>query len=203
MKKNFLISIIFFSLQAFSQDYMTKIAEKTCECLKHVPDSLDQEGQYMQLGLCMMSAAEPYKKQIKKDHDINMDQLDKVEGEKLGHIVGLKLATVCPDRLIAFSQKTGNAKKENGESGRSKFEGKVIKIDEDNFVSFTLKDNDGKAVKFYWLGFISSDFEMVTKYKTLLSRQLKISYYQKELFDAKTGEYRQFNIIDKLEMLSR
>lgn len=182
---------------------MTKIAEKTCDCLKHVPDTLTKDGLYMQLGLCMMSASEPYKKQIKKDHNINMDKLDEADGEKLGQVVGLKMATVCPNELIAFTQRAEVGKSTPPDSEKSKFTGKVIKIDEDMFIAFTLKDEEGRALKFYWLSFISSDFEMVTKYKTLMSRSIKISYTQRELFDAKIGEYRQFNIIDKLELLSR
>jgi hypothetical protein len=205
MRHTLSLLLLAFSLTCFSQDYMTKIAEKSCDCMKNVSDTLAQDRLYMELGVCMLSASEPYKKQLKKEHDINLERFDGTEGEKLGQVVGLKMATVCPDVLLAFTKKTeaNNNKTKVEDAEKKKFTGKVIKIDEEAFISFTVKDNEGKAAKFYWLTYVESGFEMVTRYESLMSVDIRISYHTLELFDAKTKEYRSFNIIDKVDQLSR
>jgi hypothetical protein len=157
----------------------------------------------MELGVCMLNASEPYKKQIKKDYDIDLNSSKGNASEKWGEVIGIKMATVCPDQLLALTERVDGKKKQNNTAEKSKFEGKVIKIDKETFVSFTLKDSEGKTMKFYWFTPVTSDVEMVTNYNSLFDLNIRITYYQQELFDAKIGEYRKFNVIDKVEQLSK
>jgi len=50
----------------FSQSYVDEIAKETCECLNHISEDLDAEKYTLELGLCMINAASPYKKSLKK-----------------------------------------------------------------------------------------------------------------------------------------
>src|SRR5688572_19861396 len=90
--------------KTLSQDYMDVIAKKSCECLGEISDTLRTDQYNMELGICMIEAAMPYKKQIKKNHDIDLDKID-TEGEKLGRIIGLKMASVCPNALVKITQR--------------------------------------------------------------------------------------------------
>ena len=64
---------------------------------------------------------------------------------------------------------------------------------------FSVFDNSGKSMKFYWLTSAESNIDLANNYKTLIESDVKIKYYTKEFFDPKIGEYRNFNIIEKIE----
>jgi hypothetical protein len=66
-------------------------------------------------------------------------------------------------------------------------------------VVFSLKDDFGRIFKFYWLSFIKSDLELTNNYNSLLGKTIKLTYNKKDFFDPKISEYRQFNVISKIE----
>lgn len=197
MKKIITITLTLFSLNTFSQEYMDKIAQQTCDCLSKIADTANAERMYMELGVCMIKASEPYKKQLKKDYDIDFNNIEK-EGEALGKIVGFKMATVCPDGLIRLLKMAETEPKENKKEALTSI-GKVTQIDREVFVVFSVFDNSGKSMKFYWLTSAESNIDLANNYKTLIESDVKIKYYTKEFFDPKIGEYRNFNIIEKIE----
>ena len=77
MKLSILIlALIATTTTAFSQNYMDEIAKETCKCLTQITDDLNPEKYAMELGLCMLNASNPYKKQLKKDFKIDLDKID-------------------------------------------------------------------------------------------------------------------------------
>ena len=190
--------LLFFFIKGYSQNYMEKIAEKSCDCVKALTDTIDSEQLTMKLGLCMIDASTPYKKQIKKDYNIDLDNIAE-EGEKLGKIIGLKMATVCPDALIKITQMVKD-QKETKNDGHKK-EGIITRIENDCFVIFSLKDEQGKIAKFYWLEFIDSEIEMTSKYNSYIDKSVKITYDVRDFFDPKIMEYRQYYIIRRIELM--
>jgi hypothetical protein len=139
----------------------------------------------------------PYKKQIKKEYGIDLDDIGSGNvGERIGKLIGLKMVGICPDGLIKIAQGIKTKKEETKTSLTMK--GEITKIDNDCFMVFSLKDETGKITKFYWLTFIESDIEMAGNYASLSGRQVKITYDIQDFFDAKIKEYRQFYIIKKI-----
>jgi hypothetical protein len=197
MKHILVFSLLFSGLQGFSQDYMDKIIEKSCECVDKVPDTLEIQKYNMELGLCMINASMPYKKQLKKDYDINLDKLDPKTGEKLGTTIALKMGSVCPNGLLKLSKKTTASSKP--EKSVNTAQGVISNIENNNFVVFSLTDDAGKISKFYWLSFIDADFELTGNYNSLIGKEIKFTYDVRDYFDPKILEYRQFNIISKIE----
>ncbi|MES2134429.1 MAG: hypothetical protein V4506_18935 [Bacteroidota bacterium] len=184
----------------FAQDYLDKIAQQSCDCTKNLNDTLSKDRMYMELGLCMIKTAEPYKKQLKKDYNINFDNIDN-EGEALGKIIGIRMASICPDALLKISDKVNGAK--TSSKDQELFSGRITKIEKDFFVVFTVNDNAGKSLKFYWLTNAESNIELINKYDLLFDKDVKVKYTITSLFDPKIGDYRNFNVIEKIEQLSR
>jgi hypothetical protein len=196
-----LFFIFFFTSLSYSQDYLTTIAEKSCQCVEKVSDTLEAKSYNMQLGICMIEAAMPYKKQIKKDYDVNMDNIGN-EGEKLGGIIGVKMASVCPTAMLKIAERSKQSGKDEEEKpSENNITGIVSKIENDLFVTFTLKTETGKSVKFYWLNFINAEMDLPTKYNTLLGKTINVNYTSMDFFDPKIEEYRQFNIISKIRIV--
>lgn len=195
MKQILVILLISGAHVVFSQDYMTTIAEKSCACLEKVPDTLETQQFNMELGLCMIEASMPYKKQIKKDHNINLENID-TEGEKLGRLIGIKMVSVCPNILVKMTSTSKS--RVNAKQNAEEAEGTITKIEKDFFVTFSIKDGSGKVNKYYWLTAIESDSDLVNNYSSLEGKSVSIAYKPIELFDPRINEYRQFLVIQEL-----
>ena len=201
MKSKFLIILLFsFAKISYSQDYLNDIAKKSCDCLNKLSDTLTGERINFEMGICVINAASPFRKQIKNDFKIDFDKLDK-EGEELGRIIGIKMATLCPDGLM----KLINAKKKNEseEITENIIEGQITAILDNKFVEFSIKDNKGKLSRYYWLTFIESKTDLPANYKKMIDKSVKIVFMPQEFFDARIGEYSKFNIIKKIELLNK
>ena len=198
MKKILIFAgLLLVSIPGFSQTYMDKIVKSSCECISSVPDSLDKDKFNMQFGLCMINASMPYKKELKRDYNINLDHIDNKEGQKLGTVVALKMGAICPDGLL----KVANINKAipEQETSEKTMEGIVTNIEDTNFVVFSVKDDLGRLFKFYWFQVIQSDTELTNTYNSLLGKTIKLTYDKKEYFDPKITDYRQYNVISKIE----
>jgi len=200
--KHALLFTLLFTISNFSfaQKYMDDIAQTACECFEKLPDTLTTKEYEMKLGFCLLEAASPYQKQLKKDYKINFAKID-TEGEELGRIIGLKMATICPDAFLKIMGETDFEEVEENNTTENIVTGKIIQISDDAFVVFSVKDEKGKISKFYWFTFIESNIELSTKYKTLADKKVIITYTTQEFFDTKLGEYRNFKIIQKLDVI--
>lgn len=196
------------SFSAYPQKFMDEIASNTCECLEGIESGLDEEERNMQLGLCLFEAAGPYKKQIKKEYKIDLDKIDE-DGEKLGRLIGAKLATTCPHALLKLVGGGSDDDKKaepvveevaEVEAKLNKVEGVLVDIATDHFVTFSLKDDMGKTQKYYWLNFVKSDIDLLSQYKMLKDKTIVISYRKKEFFDPRINEYRAYNVIQALDV---
>lgn len=190
-------------LGAMAQDYMDKIVDESCKCLENIPDSLGKQEATMKMGLCMLAASEPYKKQLKKDHGIDFSKIDRGDGEKLGRIVGMKLATVCPSALMKAVNRVNPEllEDEAADAATLTLEGTVTQIETNTFVSFSVKDEDGKTVKFYWTKFVENDMDLINNYEDIQGKLVYIEYENQEMYDARLKEYRNFRVITAIEPL--
>jgi hypothetical protein len=200
MKKILIAGLIFAGYHSFSQTYLDKIVQESCNCVSKVSQTLDNEQYTQELGICMIVAAEPYRKQLKKDHNIDFDKID-VDGEKLGKLIGIKMAAVCPDLILAVAKRSGNSESASVES--KSFEGTITKIENDFFVVLHIKDDSGKTNKFYWLTYVESGMEVADRYDSMVGSSIALTYRSEEFFDPKIKEYRSFSIIEKLELTSK
>jgi len=197
MNKLIVLILCILSVRAYSQDYMDIVAKKTCKCMDSIADTLDTQTMYLQVGVCMFSAAGPYKKQIKKDYGITFDGSEG-EGEKLGSIVGVKMASICPEKLIAMSNKAQSKKMPETTRGTYSVNGEITNVSKDFFVVFSVKDSDGNTAKYIWLNNIEGDLDLVNNYEKLNGQKVDISYNRVNFFDPRIGEYRLFNVIRKM-----
>ncbi|MBX7224813.1 MAG: hypothetical protein K1X55_02160 [Chitinophagales bacterium] len=197
---------LLFLLLAFnnvkSQDYMDKIVEKACDCVSDIDKN--GENYTMKLGLCMIEASMPYAKQIKKDYGIEMIGIHGKDAQKLGQILGMKMAIKCPDALIEASQEVLEDDKvniygdvENTLSNES-VTGVINDIKEETFVTISIKDENGKISKYIWLTYVDCEEDFLTNYKDYLGEKVTIKFDVQEFFDPKIQEYRNYNVITSL-----
>lgn len=202
MKNYFcLLVLLFFGINLCSgQDYINKILEKSCECSEKLSDTLSIDQYNTALGFCIIEAAMPYKKQLKKDYGIDMDNID-TEGEKLGKIIGIKMVAFCPKTMQKITSRTSGSRTQTTGDSELKITGQITKIEYDHFVVFSVKDDNGKITKYYWLTFIDSNVELMSNYTNLVGDSVEITYRKDEYFDPKIEQYRQYFIITKLRII--
>jgi hypothetical protein len=178
---------------------MDTIARESCACVEKMQDTEMTDTYVAQLGVCMIVASEPYKEQLKEDHDIDFSEIDK-EGERLGRIIGVKMLSVCPDVMLALTKKMNDYKAgKNKQVNEQVVSGKVAKIETDQFLVLHIKDNTGKTTKFYWLEFVKSDFD-TGKINGLPGKKVEVTFTDVELFDPQIKEYRKFSVIRELDV---
>lgn len=197
MKNLILLFVLFISIQiSFGQGYMEKIATETCGCVDQISDTLKGDLLEMELGLCMIKAATPYQKKLKKDHDLDFMKLDE-EGEKLGYLLGIELAKVCPETILRFA---GIADDEDDFEEAVAVEvntvyGEISRSERKGFVFFSIKDVNGRIAKYVWLESIQSDLSIQTDHTLIEGKKVIATFEKRELFDPYLGEYRDFNVL--------
>jgi hypothetical protein len=184
----------------FSQDYMNKILEETCNCVKNIKDTTKADQYQMALGFCMLNAASPYKKEIKKDYGINMDKIES-EGEELGRIIGMKMAGYCPDVMTKLINMFKDEEKDNTPANLNTITGIITKVETETFVIMTLQDDSGKSNRLYWLSFIETKSDITNNCNVLIGKHVSIDFEKAEYFDPKIKEYRLYYIIKTLKAL--
>lgn len=196
----YILLLLTITSKSFSQAYMDEIVKKSCECLGGVSEELSNEEFTMELGLCMLQAASPYERKLKKDFKIDLSKIDQGGGEELGRVIGLKMATACPNVLMRMVGKIGDEEEEEPEVNTvNTFEGQVTKVEEDQFIVFSVRDERGRVSKFHWLTFVDSDINLSSDYMKLMDESVTITYTSQEFFDSRIGEYRVYNIIEKID----
>lgn len=202
MMKNLLaVLLILISNLLFSQDYKKKIAKATCDCVAKVQnESKGAKTQEAQLGLCMISSSMPYAKELKKDYNIDIENLtdetsDKAF-EKLGSAIGVLMTTECSDVFLKIMNDTEES---NEAKSELLLNGTITKIEKENFVIFHVVGENKNLTKFYWVSNIESNLDLPKEYNSLINKKVSISYYTTEIFDIKINDYRNLNIISSLK----
>ena len=190
------------SFYSFAQiDYLEKIAIASCSCADSLSPDLKISDRNIRLGLCMINACEPYGEELLRDHQIDLKRIDS-QGEELGVLVGIKMASICPDKLIELAgEDEVNIDSESSDEYRTiEGEGVVFSILEEPFVCFTIKDEEGRKQKYYWLTYVDSEMNIENAFNSLKGRKVYFEYVIDEIFDPRIREYRNINILVYLDI---
>lgn len=199
MQKALFIIIIFIAHNGFGQSYFDNIVDKTCSCLGKLDSTLDKEQINAAGDLCIVDECTPYRKELKKDYGLDMDNFDETN-DAFSEALGIKMSTKCPIVLFRFVAATSSQDESAKEEVVIEI-GTITSSEKDAFIYFNLKNEAGKSSKLYWLEYIQSDLDMISNYLTLIGKKVEMSYTNKELFDPKALEYRTFKVIKKIVVL--
>lgn len=190
----FLISSIF----SYSQDYIKEITTSACECADSIPKDQTVEAIKMLFGMCIVDASSPYKMELLRDHGIDVFKIDEGDHAKqLGTLVAMKMAINCPVIIASFVADDAD---EAYEESYFETNGTVFSIEEEPFVCFTIKDDEGKQQKFYWISYVESEMNLETTFQSLLGRKVYFEYVVQDVFDARIKEYRNINILVNIDL---
>ncbi len=192
-----LLALFLLTTTFAQQDYLDTIAEKSCECIEkeNLVEKYQGEQLTMQLGICLITASREYRAELLRDHEINFDRIH-IEGEKLGLLIGGRMALVCPDFLVSAAGETS----EDGYTYYAET-GTITGITEKPFVMFTIKNDQGRTSDYYWLTFIESGLDLQHNYGQLKGKKVNVEFLEEELFDPRIKDYRYFNHLTSIELV--
>ena len=190
---------VMISISTCSQTYLDKIAEESCACAEKNTEKPGTDEFNMKLGLCMIDVSLPYQKQLKKDHKIDMNNI-KNEGEKLGRLIGLRMAGKCPH---VFTKMIGDDATEKVEIDDNIIVGEVSKIEIGDIVVFNVKVSEKEIKRIYWVNFVISEGNLIYNYKNFEGKKVKIKYEESEIFDPKQNDYVKILLAKEINLEER
>lgn len=198
MKKNLFLLLALCSSLVWAQDYKKSFAKNMCECVYNLnTENISKKELTTQFGLCAFKEAAPFKKEIKKEYNIDLDN-DIINEEKMkdfGVKSGMMMMTECPD---VFMKIMGNEKSEE-EADQLLISGTISKIEKGNFIVFHIVGENKNLTKLYWISPIESNLDLPNEYPSILNKKVTVSYYTSEIFDPKINDYKNMNIISGLK----
>ncbi|WP_343694755.1 hypothetical protein [Flavobacterium sp.] len=199
MKKVVLFIIILLcNISVYSQDVIEVVAKETCSCLeakKAKNPNLSAEDFKVEVGVCMIKSYSDHLSEFKPEDKVNFD--DDEGMTKLGESVAIKMLQFCPLVIMELGKNEIKDKKETQQQDLSLL-GEVVDIKWEQFVTLQLKDKNGRNYNLLLLDSFDTA-SLLTNNEIKKKDKLKVSYTEIELFDAKSKEFRYFNILSKLE----
>lgn len=165
-----------------------KIAELSCECAKEKdPSSMDKDKATMELGVCLLGATSD------TGHTVDVST-DPDAWRKLGEKVGVKMAILCPDQIIAYTKQ--GVEDTSDEPQEVDLDGRVKSVDMDTFVTVVIKENSGKETKCLWLRYFPGSDDFTANPKSLVGKTVSIKYLEMECYlPSAKGYFSQKEIV--------
>ena len=178
----------------YGQQYMDELSIKVCSCLEKIVETGKTGSElHMELGLCMLKEAKAYEKELKKEFDLDLSDFNSKEGKKFGKALGMHMVTFCPETFLALTDKKPQEEANDIKSYVSN--GEIVAVKTDTYVEFSIKTEDDRITKFYWIHPVKADFDLVNYYTDLKGTNVTVEYEQVEIFDPRINEYRIINML--------
>lgn len=169
-------------LDAISNDICSEITTKN---IKVINESI--------LGVQMIKSLMNYKEDVVfyfgKDYFIN-EKVMVTLGEEIGTHLGIKCPEIFLD-IIDFDETTVDI-------SYLAVKGKLSKIHNNEFMTFTIKEPSGKTHEFLLLSSFETSY-LLTDSILKINDEIEVSYYVSEIYNAKIGRYVNYNIVTYIE----
>ena len=201
MKKIFVALFLLVAIVGLqAQDgIVDKVSAETCTCMseKDLTD-ISVEAFEQEIGLCLMNIAAKYNAELKAaGYDIS----DQNSVSKLGEQVGQQIAFNCPDVFQKMMELYGQEESTQTQVRQlARYRGTFVNMQAMGpFVVLTLQDADGSQNTFLWLEYFPGSEMFLQGTDSLKDLMLTVTYETRELFQAETGDYQAFQVINRVD----
>lgn len=178
------------------QDVLDKISGEICPCVGDLNGQVPKDTLTIKLGVCMISAAMPYQKELKKKYGVDLKRLDGPTGERLGQLVAVKLVTTCP----GFAELAMRLAEEDapppppGPSLRT-VQGTIQEITPSQFLTITVRTDHGPSYEFLLLDHVPNIEQVSQEPAKAKGFYAKWDYEEREFYDPYTRTYKTFRVL--------
>lgn len=216
MKKIIFIFLFFSTFANAQEEFMQKIADESCECLKKKNIKVEKEELNkltMEFGVCVMASYNSNLNSIPENKKIVLSNYE--EGRKFGKEIARYMLKSCPDYVISLGVKSLEDKDirekiiENYQN-KDEFQTATNTIEEENtnlivngtftgsiketHLFINLKEETGKTHKFALLTNFENSY-LITDDILKISDKISVEYFEAELFDKNTFTFVKTKII--------
>lgn len=194
-----LVLLIGLPFLSFAQETaLDKITKSTCDCMDGKDLSKLDKGQFEQeLGMCMFTAASPLMTQLQEEEGMDISNPDMFQK------VGEKVATGCP-KLFGKMMELYSEEVEMTTTNEVRqvylAEGQFVGVQDGPMAVFQLKTADGKVTPFFWLQSFDGSEAFQSNTAGMVGKSLKVFYEEQSFYQAKTGAYQKFKVVQKVEI---
>lgn len=198
-----LVLVLGLPFLSFAQETaLDKITKSTCDCMEGKDlNKLDKTQFEQELGMCMVTAASPLMAQLQEEEGMDIANPDMFQ--KVGEKVAQKLATGCPQlfgKMMELYSEEVEMTATNEVRQVYLAEGQFVAVQDGPMAVFQLKTADGKVTPFLWLQAFEGAEAFQTNAAGMVGKTLKIFYEDQSLYQAKTGTYQKFKVVQKVEI---
>lgn len=204
MKLKIFFGLLFFvaTCSVNAQVVYDIIGQETCDCLKakNIDFSKPENADSIELnvGLCMLTSYNKHKDEFPVGERFEMS--DKESMKRLGEKVALGMVSNCPDFLMALGKNYVDDEETLETTQTLYIEGKVTAIETKEFVTIKIKDKNNRVHSFLLLEYFETA-SLFTENQIKNGTNLKIGYYEVELYDTVSKDFKYFKVISSLEKI--
>ena len=173
----------------FAQKAIEKAAEVSCKCIEEKYDKTKPAKNSENIMTeCIQEAflanidafTEEYGMEIVSDHD---------KAYKIGEQLGIEIAKNCP-AFIELSMELAKAEEESvKEVTAGKVSGKVVRIENKEFVHIILQDDNGKETDLIWLRYFQNSDQFKGNIESLKGKYIVVDFTETEVYLPKAQDY--------------
>ena len=205
MKSLITLALVASFLQAdtlHAQDVLDRIAQEACGCASALDTTAGAEQRNVQLGLCMLQSAAPYQKELKKKYDIDLNDLEN-QGERLGQLIGMRLAVHCPEFVALMARMSAESEEEEealpAGPSFSTMDGALTTVRSGQFLTLVVKKEDGSSQELLLLEHAEGVQQVLSRPDQGRGTLGSWSYAIQDLFDPVSRGYRPFYVVKGVE----
>lgn len=192
-----LLTVMVLTVNALvAQDVMDKITERTCDCIskKDFSKLSSKDDIQTEAGLCILSAYSEYEPELPKK--MKVDFKDQKGLEKLGTEIGIRMATKCPNSLMALAGEVMQDKKEAlNSTSQTSVTGTIKSVKADTYQTIVVQDKEGKNNVFIWLTYFPGSDRIVENKDAVVGKEVEVAYTSQEVYYASTNTYATQKVI--------
>lgn len=197
MKSIFLLLFGFLvigSINAQSEEYLNKVADQGCQCLK----GKDLSGKDInviqeQMGMCLMNSIMSDMENFTKQFEVN--PTDQSSMQKAGEKIGFRMASRCPEVMMSLSSTTTTTTTTTqvAPAAENSISGKLTEINDGEFAQISVSSEDGSLTKLLWLEAFAGDSKL--KGKSMIGKIVTVSYEVRKIWSPSSESYISRKVI--------
>jgi hypothetical protein len=188
---------------ACGQDVLDKIATEMCPCLSDLPKDAPVDSLNERLGLCMITTAVPYQKELKRKYGVDLASLDSEKGEKLGQLLALHLFANCP----AFGELAMRLAKEDEPpptqaslEPEKSVHGTVQETKPSQFLTVMIKTDNGPTYELILLEHVANAERIYEEPAQARGLKGVWGYSEREFLDPYTRAFKTYRVLTHISL---
>lgn len=173
---------------------ITELTEETCKCASGKDFSnMTRQQMELELGVCILKAING-SKNAKKVLDIDISDSENMGW--LGEQIGMKMAEVCPQEILAIGLVAMDESDENGDFNDVDYpmayevKGTFKAVEQMGKFNFLVINNeDGDEIKLLWLGYFEGSDVLINAPEKAIGKKVSAEYHYVECYSPELKEY--------------